>query len=406
MDKDAAFSGEQSAPASGFGRERGRSATAPHQIDWEGWKDILWRVWHEFNRDRVMLVAAGATFYLLLAAFPAMLVLVSLFGLVGDPTAIADQLSLLSGVLPASTISFIAGQLKSLASQNHATLTFGFVFSFLVALWSALGGVKTLFEAMNIAYEEEEKRSFVWLNLLALLFTAGAMVVSSVFVIGVGVVPVALALIGLNNAAASIVSYGRWPVLLVVAAIAISILYRYGPSREHAKWRWITLGGVIATLLWLLTAAVFSWYLSNFANYNATYGSLGAVVGFLMWMWVSMLVLIMGAELDAEAEHQTAVDSTTGPEVPMGERGATMADTLGRQRGARAEPPAGRQASPGARTAEKPGTEDNRVAAESRAAEPPRRGGGNRRHFAGWLTLGATALAGGWLMAWWGGGSK
>ncbi len=333
MDKDAAFSGEQAAPAFSYGRDRGRAATAPHHIDWNGWKDILWRVWHEFNRDRVMLVAAGATFYLLLAAFPAMAVLVSLFGLVGDPTRIAAQLNLLSGVLPPSAIAFITGQLNSLAEQNHAALTFGFAFSFVVALWSANSGVKTLFEAMNVAYEETEKRSFVRLNLVALVFTLGTMAVGSVFVFAIGVVPAVLALVGLGSATEWIISAARWPVLFVVAAVAISILYRYGPSREPAKWRWITWGGAFATALWLVTAMAFSWYLSNFANYNATYGSLGAMVGFLMWTWVSMLVLIMGAELDAEAEHQTAVDSTTGPAKPMGERGATMADTLGRQRG-------------------------------------------------------------------------
>jgi membrane protein len=337
MDTDAAFSGEQPIDAHGFRPERGRLATAPQHIDWEGWKDVLWRVWNEFNRDRVMLVAAGATFYLLLAAFPAMAVLVSLFGLIGNPVRMADQLSLLSGVLPASTIDFVSKQLTSLAAQNHATLTFGFAFSFLVALWSAIGGVKTLFEAMNIAYEETEKRSFLRYNLFALLFTLGAMAVSIVFVVAIGVVPLTLSFIGLSQFTKSIIAFARWPILLLVAGTAISILYRYGPSREHAKWRWITLGSAVATLLWLLTAALFSWYLANFANYNATYGSLGAVAGFMMWMWVSLLVLIMGAELDAEAEHQTVRDSTTGPEMPMGQRGATMADTVGRQRGAPAD---------------------------------------------------------------------
>ena len=338
MNKDRDFTEESRGP--GLREQgRGRNAIAPHKIDWNGWKDIFWRLGREFNRDRVMLIAAGATFYLLLALFPAMAVLVSLFGLVADPARIVDQLSLLNGVLPSSAIDVIASQMRSFAAQNHATLTFGFVFGFLVTLWSANSGVKTLFEAMNVAYEETEKRSFVRLSLIALMFTLGIMVVATMFIVGVGIIPAVLGFVGLNAATETFISILRWPVLFVVAAIAISILYRYGPSRERAKWRWVTLGGILATALWLGTSMLFSWYLSNFADYNATYGSLGAVVGFLMWTWVSMVVLIMGAELDAEAEHQTARDSTTGSEKPMGQRGAQMADTLGRRRDAPRPPP-------------------------------------------------------------------
>ena len=184
-------------------------------------------------------------------------------------------------------------------------------------------------------------------------------------------------------------------MLFVVAAVAISILYRYGPSREHAKWRWVTWGGVLATALWLLIAWAFSWYLSNFANYNATYGSLGAVIGFMMWTWVSVVVLIMGAELDAEAEHQTAVDSTTGAERPMGERGATMADTLGRQRDASAEPAAGWQTAsrPSNAGLKAPAASDRRPAATTVAGEA-----GMANSVAA-VALGAVALAAGWYLA-------
>ena len=339
MDDDDDFTGNATNNSAVRERGRGRDATAPHEIDWNGWRDILWRLWHEFNRDRVMLIAAGTTFYLLLALFPAMAVLVSLFGLVADPARIVDQLTLLYGVLPSSAIDVITGQLKSFATQNHAALTVGFVFGFLVTLWSANNGVKTLFEAMNVAFEETEKRSFIRLNLLALGFTLGIIVVAALFIVGVGIIPAALRLVGLSTTAETFISISRWPVLFLVAAASISILYRYGPSRAHAKWRWITWGGMVATALWLATAMLFSWYLSNFANYNATYGSLGAVVGFMMWTWVSMVVLIMGAELDAETEHQTARDSTTGPEKPMGRRGAQMADTLGRRRDERPTAP-------------------------------------------------------------------
>ena len=311
---------------------RGRAAAHPSEIGREGWKDILWRVWNAFNADRVMLVAAGATFYLLLALFPALTVLVSTYGLVADPVSIVGQLQVLGGLLPQAGIEVIRAQLESLVTQDPATLSFGFIFGFLLALWSANNGIKTLFEAMNIAYEEREKRSFIKLNLVAFVFTLGAMLVAIAFVFAVGILPALIAFVGLDGKTEIIISLVRWPILFVIAALAVSLLYRYGPSREWARWRWIRWGSIATTLLWLLTSIIFSWYLANFANYNATYGSLGAVIGFMMWTWVSMIILVMGAEFDAEVEHQTLRDSTTGREVPMGQRGATMADTKGQCR--------------------------------------------------------------------------
>ena len=312
--------------------DRGRNATDPSGISTEGWKDVLWRVWQQITNDRVTLIAAGAAFYLLLALFPALAVLVSIFGFFADPASIVDQIVLLQGVLPTAGIEFIQAQLLNLANQNEATLSVGFAFGFLLTLWSANNGIKTLFEAMNIAYGEVEKRSFVRLNLITFVFTLGAVVVSILFIGGVGVLPAVLGLVGMSQFAETVIALLRWPLLFGVAVSAISLLYRYGPSRENAKWRWVTWGGILATVLWLVTSILFSWYLTNFANYNATYGSLGAVVGFMMWVWVSVVVLIMGAELNAEMEHQTARDSTAGPEKPIGTRGATMADTIGRSR--------------------------------------------------------------------------
>ena len=319
-------------PAASQSRDLGRDAIRPSGIPPEGWKDIFWRIWQQFTADRVTLIAAGAAFYLLLALFPALAVLVSLYGFVANPAAIADQAALLAGVLPEAGLEFIQDQLLSLATQNETTLSFGFVFGFLLTLWGANNGIKTLFEAMNIAYGEVEKRSFVRLNLIAFIFTLGAVAVSILFIGVVGVLPAVFAFVGLDHATEIMISLLRWPILFVVAATAISLLYRYGPSRKNAKWRWVTWGGGLATAIWLSTSILFSWYLANFANYNATYGSLGAVVGFMMWAWVSVVVVIMGAELNAEMEHQTSRDSTIGPEQPMGMRGATMADTLGRSR--------------------------------------------------------------------------
>lgn len=319
------------ATASESDKGRGREAEWPSGIPAKGWKDVLWRVWGETGEDRVTLIAAGATFYLLLALFPAIAAFASVYGFFADPQAIAARIASLEGLMPRGGLDIISGQLEDLAAQDSDTLSLSFIGGLLVAFWSANSGAKTLFEALNIAYEEEEKRSFIRLNLVAFAFTLGVMLVVLVMILIVGVIPAILAFANLGGAAEAVVAIARWPALLLFAFAAISVLYRYGPSRERAKWRWITWGGALATLVWVATSFAFSWYLQNFADYNATYGSLGAAIGFMLWTWISVTILIVGAELNAEMEHQTALDSTSGEPKPMGERGAVVADTLGRR---------------------------------------------------------------------------
>ena len=309
---------------------RGRHAATPSQLPAKGWKDILWRVVSEFSEDRVTLIAAGATFYLLLALFPALAAFVSIYGFVADPTTIAEHIAFLGGVLPSGGVELIQSQLESLVSQDQASLSFGFIFGLLFALYSANNGILTMFEAMNIAYDETEKRSFIKRYGLSFLFTLGAILIGILFIVSVGVVPAVLALIGLGSVAETLIQWLRWPVMFLAAMFGISLLYRYGPSRTRAKWRWVSWGSAIATLVWVVASVAFSWYLTNFADYNATYGSLGAVIGFMMWTWISVVILLFGAELNSEMEHQTAQDSTVGPEKPIGSRGASMADTVGK----------------------------------------------------------------------------
>ncbi len=311
-------------------KDRGRAAAVPSEIPLRGWRDILWRVWHETNEDRITLIAAGVTYYLLLALFPALAAFVSLYGFVANPVTVADHVALLAGLLPRDGLDIIRSQLQSLASADHGALTLGFVTALAIAFWSANNGVKSLFEALNIAYEEREKRSFLRLNVMAFAFTLGAMVIATGLIVSVGVVPAILALLHLDAFSAAILAVARWPIILVLTAIGISILYRFGPSRRYAQWRWISWGSALATIIWIAASAGFSFYLQNFANYNATYGSLGAVIGLMLWTWISVVVLLVGAELNAEMEHQTAMDTTTGRPRPMGKRGAVVADTLGR----------------------------------------------------------------------------
>jgi membrane protein len=311
---------------------RGRTAERPTELPAAGWKDILFRTVAEFSNDRLLLVAAGLTFYALLALFPAVTALISLYGLFTDPSHIGEQVRALSGVLPGGAVDIIGDQMTRTAAHSDARLGFGTVVGLGVALWSANKGMKSLFDALNIVYEEEEKRGFVRLNLVTLGCTLGTLVVLLLALAAVIALPVVLEFVGLGALETWLLLL-RWPVLLVLVAAGLSVLYRLGPSREAARWRWLSPGGGVAAVLWIVFSVLFSWYVQNFGDYDETYGSLGAAIGFMTWIWVSSTVVLLGAELNAEMEHQTARDTTTRGPKPMGERGALMADTLGEAKG-------------------------------------------------------------------------
>lgn len=307
---------------------RGRHAGSPTQITASGWKDILVRVYLEFIKDRVLSVAAGVTFYSLLSLFPAIAALVSCYGLFADAGAINDHLASLHGVLPASAIDIIGDQVKRIVAKGSSSLGWTFFTSLLLSLWSANAAMKAMFDALNVVYEEEEKRSFIMLNLRSLTFTIGALLFAIFALTGIVVLPVVFAFVGFSDTA-WLIALLRWPALLVILLGGLSLLYRYGPSRERPRWRWVGVGGAVAGLLWLAASILFSWYVASFGNYNETYGSLGAVIGFMTWIWISTTIVLLGGEINAEMEHQTARDTTTGPELPMGARAARMADTVG-----------------------------------------------------------------------------
>jgi membrane protein len=210
-------------------------------------------------------------------------------------------------------------------------VTVGFFVGLAIALWSANAGMKAIFDALNIIYDETEKRGFIKLNLVSLFFTMCAIAGAGLAVAAVVVFPLLLAAFGLTSLDRPFIAYLRWPLMFVLLILALAVLFRYGPSRRLARWRWLSVGSVVAALAWLAVSALFSWYLGNIANYNATYGALGAVIGLMMWIWLSAIVVLVGAELNSEIEHQTARDSTVGPEKPLGHRGAVMADTVGRR---------------------------------------------------------------------------
>ena len=308
--------------------ERGRDAEFPSEIPAKGWKDIAWRVWEGMQKDRVLLIAAGVTFYSLLAAFPAVAAAIALYGLVADPHTIHQQLAVLAGIIPDGAVQVIGDQVNRLLEQGTKTLGFALIAGLAVSLWGANAATKAMFDALNVIYDEDEKRSFLKLNFYSLAFTLGAIVVLLLAAGSVVIVPALLAALGVQ----SLLALLRWPILLVAILLALACLYRYGPSRRHAEWRWVTWGSALAAVLWLAASMTFSWYVANFGSYNATYGSLGAVIGFMTWMWLSTIVVLLGAKVNAELEHQTAKDTTEGADRRIGTRGAKMADSVGRPR--------------------------------------------------------------------------
>lgn len=307
----------------------GRLARSPFQIPLAGWKDILLRTFQQIDEDRLLATAAGVVFYGLLAIFPAITALVSSYGLFADPSTIATHLQNLAPMLPQGSFAIVQDQISRVLAKGPSTLGVTFAVGLLIALWSANAGMKAIIDALNVVYEEKEKRSFLKLNLVSLVFTIAALVAILVMVGAVIVVPLLLQQVGLGMRVELIIGLGRWPVLVLLLLLALALLYRYGPSRATPRWQWLSVGAVAAALLWLVGSWLLSWYLSNFSDYNATYGSLGAAIGLMTWMWMSAIIVLFGAELNSEIEHQIAIDSAEGRRKPLGILGARMADTVG-----------------------------------------------------------------------------
>lgn len=306
----------------------GRTADKPSEIPARSWWDILKRVYAAIGDNRVLAVAAGVTFYGILAVFPAIVALVSLYGLFADASTIATQLDALKGILPGGALDIIGEQVKRITSKPGGSLGFGFAFGLGVALWSANAGMKAMFDALNVCYGEKEKRNFLVLNAMSLTFTVVAIVVLLLAMAAVVVMPVVLAYLPLGAAADVVLRLVRWPILLVLIGLGLAVLYRFAPSRKRPRWRWVTWGSAVATVGWVLASVLFSFYVSHFGSYNETYGSLGAAIGFMTWIWISTVVVLVGAEINAESEHQTAQDTTEDGRRPLGTRGATMADSV------------------------------------------------------------------------------
>ena len=311
---------------------RGRHAASPLGIPLRGYIDVFRRVARAFTVDRVSANAAGAAFFMIFAIVPALAAMVSLYGLIGDPARLRDQLTDLDAFLPPAMLDLMDGELARLIDQRPDTLGLTFATTFAIAIYVVNNAVLRLFDALNVIYGERETRSYLRLYGTAILFTIGALIFAAILVNVVITIPIILRFLPLGPLAGWIMTVMPLVVIFIVANIGIAVLYRYGPSRVPARWRWISPGSVSAATVWVAASAGFSFYMSNFADYSATYGSLGAIAAAMMWAYISVLILLIGAEFNAELEQQTTRDTTIPPDREMGERGAAVADTLGETR--------------------------------------------------------------------------
>jgi membrane protein len=281
------------------GRPPGEATTKARRA----WMEIARLFYNAIGQHRVVSIAAGVTFFALLAMFPAIAALVSVYGLFSDPVTIQAHLNDLSSFLPGGAIEIIGDQLSRVASGGKTTLGATFLFTLGLSLWSANAGMKALFDALNIVYDAKECRGLIKLNAVSLTFTAGALLISLLALGTIVILPVLLEYAGLQSLGGSIALLARWPALFALVVVALALIYRFGPDREHAQWHWITWGSGLAALLWIVASILFSWYAADFGSYNKTYGSLGAAVGFMTWIWISCMVILAGAEVDAVMER-------------------------------------------------------------------------------------------------------
>ena len=304
----------------------GRDATRPFHIPLKGWWQVAQRVWTESSRDNLSVVAAGCAFYALFAVFPAISALIALYGLTTAPASIDQQFDMLSSVLPPQAYDVVIAQIRQFAETSNRSLGWGLAFSVGLAVWSVSNLTQAMFAALNIAYEEPEKRSLLRFYLSAFAFAVAGILSGVLMLLAIVYVPILFAYAGYSHAFELTVKAARWPLLALIVLLFLSLLYRYGPCRRSAKWRWVTVGSLFATIVWLIASAGFSFYVSNFANYDRTYGSLGAVIVLLFWLYISFYFVLLGAEINAELELQTEQDTTRGKSRPIGARGAFVAD--------------------------------------------------------------------------------
>ncbi|MFD1186428.1 YihY/virulence factor BrkB family protein [Pontibacter rugosus] len=305
---------------------RGRQAESPKEIPGKGWKDVLMRVKEQLSTDNISIVAAGVAFYFFLALFPLMAAIISIYGLVMEPAAVEQQMEQLTAVLPEEAHQMLSERLQNIAQKSSSTLGWGVALSILLSLWSANSGTKSLFEGINIAYDEVNDRSFLKLNAITLLFTLAGIIIGSLCVVLVIAFPAVIDSLGLPDVLQTVLQFARWVLLAGIIMLALALIYKVAPYRDNPKFKWVSWGSGIATALWIIGSLLFSWYVNNFGNYNETYGPVAAVIIMMLWFNLTSFIILLGAEINSELEHQTAKDTTVGEDMPLGQRNAYHAD--------------------------------------------------------------------------------
>jgi membrane protein len=306
----------------------GATADQPKQVPAKGWLQITKRAWAESKLDQVPLLAAGVAFYSFLSLFPAMIAAVTIYGLVASRQTVARQTEAIAEALPRDAASIITDQMEAIATQPQQSLGLGLLIALALALWSASGGVGNIVTAINVAYDEEETRGFVKRKLLSLGFTFGAILFAAVAVGLIAVVPPLLDQFFPSGVIHWTIQIARFLLLVGAVVVALGILYRYAPDRDEPRFSWVSVGATVATVIWLIASIGFSLYVDNFGSYSKTYGALAGVAVLMLWLWITAFIVLLGAEINAEAEQQTVEDTTVGPPEPMGQRGAVKADSL------------------------------------------------------------------------------
>ncbi|HET8700412.1 MAG TPA: YihY/virulence factor BrkB family protein [Nitrococcus sp.] len=310
--------------------DRGRMAKRPWEISLRGWRDIILRLKDDIYDHNIFILSAGVAFYAFLSIFPALVVIVSIYGIIANPSDVQQQFSNYGGMLPEAARTLLSQQLQRITSSAASTMSAGVIIGLLFTLWSATAGTKTFMTALNMVYGEKEKRGFIEFNRDALLMTFGVILLIVLALIFIVALPTILNTMDLPPILTTVLSFLPWLFLAGCFIFGLSAIYRYGPSRRKAQWNWVNFGSVVATVLWIIISLLFSFYVGNFGKYANTYGSLGAIIILLLWFYWSAFVTLLGAGLDAEMEHQTTIDTTKGKPKPMGKRGAYVADTIGK----------------------------------------------------------------------------
>ena len=309
-------------------QDRGRSADKPGEIPGSGWKDVGKRVMREVKADMIPMLSAGVAFYLFLAIPPLLIATVSIYGMIADPQTIQDQVETITASLGSGVASIITTPIEKAANSSSAGLAA--IIAIAIALWSASGGAQGVIKATNVAYDEEETRGFVGVRGRALLLTVGGIVAFAIIIFLLSVLPSIFGVLGLGEIARTVLNWARWPILVIFLMVVLAIVYRIAPDRDAPQFKWVSWGAVVATLIWVIAAVAFSFYINNFASYSEQYGAvLGAIFAILLFLFVTAFIILLGAEINSEMEHQTEKDTTRGEPQPMGERDAAKADTKG-----------------------------------------------------------------------------